>query len=119
MQQSGRAGQPESSPKTLLIVGGCSDCRSTALITLRQAGLQYEKDYHVVGHVNYRQHTIFERHRDWYHASTVVLFNPNNGKFINMKPKDDNGNPKSLELTDVSLAAILEVIGEPASPIVV
>ena len=77
--------------KLQLRYNGCHGCLSNSKSTLKEAGLQYSRDFIVEMHSDHRDEEVYKVHPEFIKQfSGAILINPETQSFINMYPNNES-----------------------------
>lgn len=87
---------------TLLVVGGCPSCQTSAKQTLRRVGKGYPKDYGIKYVKEMKGDPVFKAAPELGQFTSAFVYNPKEGLYVNLK---------SINLTQEARENILKVFG--------
>lgn len=87
---------------TLLVVGGCPSCQTSAKQTLRKVGKMYPKDYGIKYVKEMKGNPVFKAAPELGQFTSAFVYNPKEGLYVNLK---------NINLTQEARENILKVFG--------
>ena len=69
----------------VLVLGGCSNCESSAKMTLRKVGKLYPTDYGIKYVAEIKKDPVFKNNPELGQFTSAFIYNPSAGVYVNLK----------------------------------